>query len=64
MSKHFAEISKFKARISSPEFDPSVGTDKNLVMFEIFHFADISNQTKPWDVCLKWTELLFVEFFH
>jgi cAMP-specific phosphodiesterase 4 len=29
----------------------------------MFHLADISNPTKPWDVCLEWTELLFVEFF-
>jgi hypothetical protein len=33
-------------------------------MFELFHLADISNSTKPWNVCAKWTELLFIEFFH
>lgn len=25
--------------------------------------SDISNPTKPWDLCKYWTDLLFVEFF-
>ncbi|CDW89816.1 UNKNOWN [Stylonychia lemnae] len=63
MSQHFSELGKFKARIQSPEFEPA-GSDKDFVMYETFHLADISNATKQWDVCLNWTELLFVEFFH
>jgi hypothetical protein len=31
MSKHFAELGKFKARISSKEINPSAG-DKDLCM--------------------------------
>lgn len=46
MSKHFAELGKLKARISSPEFDPSSAADKDPVLFDIFHYADISNGTK------------------
>ena len=30
----------------------------------MFHLADISNSTKQFDICLKWCEYLFVEFFH
>ena len=26
--------------------------------------ADISNPTKPWPICKRWTDLLFVEFFN
>ena len=26
--------------------------------------ADISNPTKPWLICKRWTDLLFVEFFN
>lgn len=33
-------------------------------MFLLFHLADISNSTKPWEVCQKWIDLLFIEFFH
>ena len=29
----------------------------------MFHLADISNSTKKFDICWKWVELLFVEFF-
>lgn len=63
MSKHFGELGKFKTRITSEEFQP-LGSDKDLVLFQMFHLADISNATKPWNLCLKWTDLLFVEFFH
>ena len=30
----------------------------------LFHMADISNPTKPWLICKRWTDLLFVEFFN
>lgn len=50
MSKHFSELGKFKTRAGSQEFDPA-GTDKDLTLFMFFHTADISNATKPWDIC-------------
>lgn len=50
MSKHFSEVGKFKTRMGSLDFDPS-GIDKDLVLFMMFHLADISNATKPWDLC-------------
>ena len=28
------------------------------------HMADISNPCKTWDICFKWIELLFCEFFN
>ena len=64
MSKHFGELGKFKARATNSEFDPSKGNDKDMVLSMMFHLADISNATKPWDLCQRWTDLLFVEFFH
>ena len=30
----------------------------------LFHLCDISNAAKPFEICQKWTDLLFVEFFH
>ena len=30
----------------------------------LFHLADISNSTKPWNICLNWIERLFIEFFY
>ncbi len=64
MSKHFTEMGKFKTRISSPDFDPSDGVDKELTLTNVFHLSDISNPTKPWMLCQTWTDLLFVEFFN
>jgi hypothetical protein len=63
MSKHFGEVGKFKSRIASGEFEAKTD-DKDLLINMMFHLADISNSTKPWNLCQKWTDLLFVEFFH
>lgn len=49
--------------MSAEDFDPA-GTDKELCMHMVFHLADISNPAKKFDICMKWTELLYVEFFH
>ena len=50
MSKHFSEVGKFKTRLTSTEFDPA-GTDKDMILFQMFHLADISNGTKRWEIC-------------
>lgn len=63
MAKHFAELGKFKSRVGAEDFDVKAG-DKEICLHMLFHLADISNATKPWDVCLNWTELLFIEFFN
>jgi hypothetical protein len=63
MAKHFSELGKFKSRIGAEDFDPA-GTDKEICMNMVFHLADISNPAKRFDICQKWTELLYVEFFH
>jgi hypothetical protein len=38
--------------------------DRIMIMSNALHFADISNQTKKWDVCFKWTEYLYEEFWN
>jgi hypothetical protein len=38
--------------------------DKIMILSNALHFADISNQTKKWDVCFKWTEYLYEEFWN
>jgi hypothetical protein len=62
MSRHFADLGKFKSRIAAENFDP-VGSDKQLCMNMAMHIADISNPSKKWDISLKWTEWLYEEFF-
>ena len=29
----------------------------------VVHLCDVSNTAKPWKICYKWIELLFMEFF-
>ena len=62
MSKHFSDMGTFKQRVSSDNFQPDE-KDKLLCMGIGIHLSDISNPTKNWDLTLKWTELLFEEFF-
>ena len=63
MAFHFSDQAKLKGRLNSEDFDPTKDKDKLLCMTSIIHMADISNPSKEFDLCRKWTELLFEEFF-
>lgn len=41
------------------EFD-----SKQLLLEFAVHAADVSTQTRPFEVAVEWTKLLFEEFFH
>jgi hypothetical protein len=63
MSFHFKEFGGLKVKVESDNFEIS-GKDKYNTLYQFFHFADISNTAKPFDICRKWTENLFYgEFF-
>ena len=63
MARHFKDQGKLKNRIASDDFNMR-SHDKLFVMSFLAHMADISNPTKRWDICIKWVELLFQEFFN
>jgi len=63
MSHHFKELGSFKSSLMQKDFNPTEGEDKEKAMCLLFHFADISNPAKNWNLCVKWTDLLFIEFF-
>jgi len=63
MARHFADMAGLNARTQAEDFD-AAEKDKNLTTEFLFHMADISNPTKPWSLCKKWTDLLFIEFFN
>ena len=46
------------------DYDAKDDEEKLKTMGFIMHMADISNPTKTWALCYKWTELLFCEFFY
>lgn len=63
MAKHFGKLGQFNGKLSSNQLTPTEGVDKEETIQWLFHLADISNQCKKWELCKKWTDLLFVEFF-
>jgi hypothetical protein len=63
MSKHFVELGAVNARISDSNFNLNDSKEKELFIKFTFHLADISNPTKPFNLCKLWCDLLFVEFF-
>jgi hypothetical protein len=63
MTKHFVELGQVTARVGDEDFNPVESKDKELFIKFMFHLADISNPTKPYDLCKLWCDLLFIEFF-
>ena len=64
MAEHFKKLGGFKTAVLDENFDGSTDDNKLLVCEFLFHVADISNSSKPFELCRKWTDLLFVEFFN
>ena len=62
MSRHFEDHGKFKNRFTS-HHDMKDDADKLIVMEALMHAADISNPTREWSVCKRWSYLLIDEFF-
>lgn len=64
MSEHISKFAQFKGKVLDSDFDASTIENKKMVVEMMFHLCDISNAAKPFEICRKWTDLLFVEFFH
>ena len=71
MAFHFKEFGMIKSKVATSEkiaeFKEHLqvdGAEKESFLKWAFHLADISNPTKTWDICKKWTDLLFYEFFN
>lgn len=63
MAHHFQKMYSLHDRVSQDDFEPA-GKDKKMATEFLFHMADISNTSKPWPVCKKWIDMLFIEFFN
>lgn len=63
MAFHFSDQGKLKNRLASDNFNMKTN-DKLFLMGFLVHMSDISNPTKTWKLCVKWIDLLFVEFFN
>lgn len=64
MAFHFTKLPMLKGKVESKDFDCKNADEKKFLCEQLFHMSDISNPAKPFDICEKWTQLLFVEFFH
>jgi hypothetical protein len=74
LAVHFYELGNFRGKVRNMSkliFNNLVDEgcditeeDKNHLMANCLHFADVSNQTKKWDVMFKWTEFLYDEFWN
>lgn len=64
MTFHFKDLDHYRVRVAASDFDYSKGADKKVSLNMFVHLSDISNATKPWYICAKWVDLLFIEFFN
>lgn len=64
MASHFNKLGRFKSQVLSESFVATNEDNKTLCCEWLFHLADISNSSKPFEICERWTVLLFVEFFN
>ena len=64
MSLHFAKIGVLKQKLSTTDLDFCNDENKKFICEQFFHLSDISNAAKPFNICEKWTCLLFEEFYN
>lgn len=64
MALHFSKMGILKGKLENEDLDPMNYEEKKFLCEQIFHLCDISNVGKPWPICEKWTNLLFIEFFN
>lgn len=64
MALHFSKIGILKSKLSSEDINYTAEDEKRFICEQFFHLCDISNATKTFDICEKWTNLLFEEFYN
>jgi hypothetical protein len=77
MSMHFHSISKLKGKIDYLEIDHgnniekllketknSVFSEQQEVINFLIHSADVSHNSKPWNISKIWSRMIYDEFFH
>jgi len=62
MANHFTDLNLTKTRVKAEDFNPA-GADKQLMLNQLIHAADISNPVKPIEIYKEWVNRVFLEFF-
>ena len=61
-SRHFSDISKFQTKLSEGVVEDDEA--RLLCMEMMMHASDISNPTRPWELCYIWADRVMQEFFY
>lgn len=62
IAQHFTILSKFKAKFADSPTEMKT-EDRTLALALLLHAADISNPSRPWEICRRWTNLVMEEFW-
>jgi hypothetical protein len=62
IAQHFTILSKFKAKFVDSPAEMKT-EDRTLALALLLHAADISNPSRPWELCRRWTKLVMEEFW-
>lgn len=64
MANHNGDLKKLHELIGNENFSPVKKDNKEFILSQLIHYADISNGSKPFKIYERWVNLLFEEFFH
>ena len=62
IAQHFTILSKFRAKFTDAQGEITT-EDRTLALVLLLHAADISNPSRPWVLCQRWTGLVMQEFW-
>lgn len=63
MANHFTDLKKLKDIMENDSSDFKKQENKDFILTQVIHMADISNSFKPFHFSKTWTDLLFKEFY-
>ena len=63
IAQHFSLLTKFRTRFLDKEVGEVKAEDRVLGLSFLLHASDISNPSRPWEMCRKWTSLVMKEFW-
>jgi hypothetical protein len=64
MANHFTDLKKLQSILKDEKSDLTMQENKEHIMSQIIHLADISNSLKQFEVSKCWVDLLFKEFYN
>jgi hypothetical protein len=62
IAQHFSLLMKFKGKFLTSRSDLAAD-DRIMALSFLLHAADISNPSKPWNLCRRWAGLVLKEFW-